>query len=376
MSDETQQQERTEPASPQRRKEFRDRGEVARSREVVPALTFLATAGLLAFGAPAATRVLADVVRDGLALVGEAPALGAGGLAALPRLVARAAPLLLAVAGVMALVAVGGNVLQTGLLWTTRPLAPKLAKLSPLPKLKRMFFSKDTAIELLKTLLKVGVLGFVAWTVLASFLPQLAALPLADLTYAGDALGRSLQLVFAGVGAGALVIAAADFALQYRALEKRMRMTRDEVRRERMQHEGNPLFKGLRQRKHREISMNRMLRDVATADVVVTNPTHFAVALRYRPDEGGAPRVVAKGKDAVALRIRAEARRHGVPVMEQKALARALHAGVEVGREVPEKLYQAVAEVLAFVYRVNHQRLAAPRRHPGAAQGAAARGEA
>jgi flagellar biosynthetic protein FlhB len=366
MSEETQQQERTEPASPHRRKEFRDRGEVAKSREVVPALTFLVAAGLLSFGAPAATRLLADMLRDGLTLVGEAPALGGGGLAALPRQLAEVAPVLIVVMGVLAMVAVGGNILQTGLLWTAKPLTPKLSKLSPLPKLKKMFFSKDTVVELLKTLVKVGALGFIAWTLLASFLPQLAALPLADLTYTGDALGRSLQLLLAAVGAGAVVIAAADYAWQHRQLEKRMRMTKEEVRRERLQHEGNPLFKGLRQRKHREISMNRMLRDVAKADVVVTNPTHYAVALRYRAEEGTAPRLVAKGKDAVALRIRAEARRHGVPVMEQKALARALHAGVKVGQEVPEKLYQAVAEVLAFVYRVN-QRLA-PGGRPTAAR--------
>lgn len=363
MSADTQQQERTEPASPHRRKEFRDRGEVARSREVAPALTFLVAAGLLAFGAPAATRVLSDVVRDGIALAGEAPEVGGGGLAALGRLLRMAAPLALVVVGVMAVVAIGGNLLQTGMLFTAHPLKPSFAKLAPFGKLKRMFFSKDTVIELLKTLLKVGALGLISWTVLSGFLPQLAALPFGDMTFTGSALGRSVQLLLAGVGAGAVVIAALDYAWQRRQMEQRMRMTKDEVRRERMQHEGNPLFKGLRQRKHREISLNRMLRDVAQADVVVTNPTHFAVALRYRPEEGTAPRVVAKGKDALALRIRAEARRHGVPVMEQKALARALYAGVKVGREVPEKLYQAVAEVLAWIYRLNQ---AAARRRPQA----------
>lgn len=353
MSEEKSKDERTEPASAERRKQFRDRGEIAKSKEVASAVLFLVGAAAMAFGAPAASKQLAEMFREGILMSGEAPNLGGAGLTALGRLLSMAAPVLFVVLALTSAVAMASHLMQTGLLWTGEPLKPNFGRMAPLGKLKRMFFSKDTVIELLKTLAKVGALGFIGWHVIASFLPAMATLPLADLTRAGGLMGESLQLLLAAVGAGAVVIAALDYAWQRRQMEERMKMTKDEVRRERMQQEGNPLYKGVRQRKHRELSMNRMLRDVPEADVVVTNPTHFAVALRYRPEEGGAPRVIAKGKDKVALRIRAEARRHGIPVVEQKTLARALHKHVKIGHEVPAKLYQAVAEVLAYIFRLN-----------------------
>ena len=355
MADEPQQQERTEPASPWRRKQFRERGEVARSREVGAAALFLAAGGMVVLGAPNAARLFGAMFHDGLSLAGEANDVGAGGLPALGTALSAVAPVLLTVLGVVAIVTLASSLLQTGLLWTAKPLKPNFGKLFSLKKLKNMFFSTQMVVELLKTLLKVGTLGFIGWKVLASQLPALTTLPARDVGHAAILLATLLQWLFLAVGAGAVLIAALDYAWQRRQMEQKMKMTREEAKRERMQQEGNPLFRGLRRQKHRDLSMNHVLRDVPKADVVLANPTHFSVALRYRADEGIAPRVVAKGRDRVALAIRREARRHGIPVMENPPLARALFQLVKVGHPVPEKLYQAVAEVMVYVYRIAQQ---------------------
>ncbi len=356
MSDKSSGQEKTEPASPKKRRQAREKGEVARSREVAGAATFLIMAGALAFGARHAVVASAQMMREGFQAIGDLDNVGGKGLAMLGRAIGDMVPVLGVVLGLLAVVAIVSNVGQFGLLWTMKPLSPKFEKLNPFPKLKKMFFSKNTAVELLKTLLKVGVLGFIGWQIIAGFLPTIVHLPMRDVGQAGIALGDILFALLAAVGAGATVIAILDFAWQKRQHEEKLKMTREEVKRERMEQDGNPIFKGARRQKHREMSLNRALAEVPRADVLVTNPTHFAVAIRYRPEESRAPLVIAKGQDIVALAMRREARLHGVPVVEQKPLARALHKHVKVGRPVPHRLYQAVAEVLAYIYRINERR--------------------
>ena len=356
MPDEPHQQEKTESASPWRRKQFRERGEVAKSREVASAALFLGMAGLLATSVTGMARTMAQVMREGLSLSGSASELGGGGLAAFSRLLSLAAPVLFAVLGLTVAIALAANLLQTGFLFSAKAFRFDLSRLNPLKKLRQMFFSKNTVVELLKVLFKVGALGLVGWWVLSAFLPQLVSLAHFEVGYAGSLLGQVLLVLISAIGAGTAVIAALDYAWQRRQMEQKMKMTKEEVKRERKEHDGDPMYKGARRARHREMSMNRVLKDVSTADVVIANPTHFAVALRYRPEEGTAPRVVARGRDWNALRIRREAVRHGVPVVEQRPLARALYRQVKVGREIPEKLYQAVAEVLAYIHKLRQRR--------------------
>ena len=357
MADEAHQQERTESASPWRRKQFRERGEVAKSREVGSAALFLAMAGLLAVGAGDMARAMARVMREGLAVSGEAEMFGGGGLAAFGQVFSLATPVLFTVIALTVAIALAANLLQTGFLFSLKSLKPKLSRLNPAKKLRQMFFSKNAAVELGKTLLKVGALGLIGWWVIAAFLPGLVSLSHLDVGYAGTLLGRVLATLVAAVGAGTAAIAALDYAWQRKRLEGRMKMTKEDVKRELKEHQGDPLIKGTRRQRHRQLSLNQILKDVPRADVVIANPTHFAVALRYRPGEGGAPLVVAKGRDWNALRIRREAVRHDIPVVERKPLARALFRQVRVGQEIPEKLFQAVAEVLAYIHQLRHRRV-------------------
>lgn len=356
MSEQNSGQEKTEPASQKRRQQAREKGEVAKSREIAGAATFLVMAGALAFGARHAVVCVAQMMRDGFLSIGDVENVGGKGLALLGQSISAVLPLLLAVFGLLAFVAIASNIGQFGLLWSMEPLKPKFNKLNPFPKLKKIFFSKNTVVELLKTLLKVGVLGFIGWQVVAGFLPTIVHLPMRDVGQAGSALGDILLALYAAVGAGTVAIAALDFAWQKRQHEEQLKMTKEEVKRERMEQDGNPVFKGARRQKHREMSLNRALSEVPKADVIVTNPTHFAVAIRYRAEEGRAPVVIAKGQDNIALAMRREARRRGIPVVEQKPLARALYRHVKVGRPVPQRLYQAVAEVLAYIYKINERR--------------------
>jgi flagellar biosynthetic protein FlhB len=210
--------------------------------------------------------------------------------------------------------------------------------------------SLQGAANLLKAVLKIAVVVAVAWNVLVALGQGAIAAPAMGLpeilAFTGNGL-RKLVLVMALPLIG---IGATDYAFQRWRFERSIKMSRQEVKQEHKESEGDPQIRGRFRRAHRELSKRRMLADVKRADVVLTNPTHVAVALRYRPDEGGAPKVLAKGADEVALRIREAARSAGVPIVERRALARALFQKVQIGAEIPNQLYKAVAEILAYIY--------------------------
>ena len=253
------------------------------------------------------------------------------------------------------LVGVLSTYVQIGFLFTTEVIKPKFSKLNPINGLKRIFSSRSV-FELIKSIVKVILVGWVAWSSIQNEfinLMKLMDLPLVSVAgYLADtALGIAIKICFA-----LLVVSAVDYYFQFRKYEKDIRMSKQEVKEEYKQMEGNPEIKSRIKQKQREISMRRMLKDVPQADVVITNPTHYAVAIKYDTNKMSAPYVLAKGVDFMAIRIKEVAKENKVYIMENVALAQALYNTVDIGEPVPPELYKAVAEVLAFVYDLEGRR--------------------
>ena len=347
--------ERTEKATPRRRNEARDEGRVARSQEVNSALVLGVTFAALALTAPSTgdrlhlvfTTTMARVAAPDLTAetVGDLAAewLRTVGLLCLPLLLAAA------VAGLLA------SVVQNRPTLRTKALKPDLKRLNPLKGIKQ-WFSPQSGVELAKGILKIVVVGAAATAVIWPQLPQLVGLgtrpPSVIAAYAGSLV---LRLAFAVIGI-LVPLGIADLVYQRRRHEKSLRMTKDEVKQEHRQQDVAPEIKNAIRRRAAEMARRRQLGDVPSADVIVTNPTHFAVALRYGKDVA-APRVIAKGADLLALRIREIGAEHDVTIVENPPLARALFAQCEVGDEIPGELFGAVAEVLAFVFRTSRRAL-------------------
>lgn len=250
------------------------------------------------------------------------------------------------------LVAIGilSAVLQTGFMWSPEALQLKFEKLNPLNGIKNLV-SKKAAVEILKAILKIIVLGYVAYSIIMKELPAILSLPAKEARVIVEYLGRTAFALALKVGLTFLVIAALDFFFQKWQHKHDLMMTQQEIKEESKEREGNPLVKSRIRSLQREMARRRMIEDVKTADVVVTNPTRLAIALKYLPGQMPAPKVVAKGAGFVAEKIREVAKAHGVPLTENKPLARALFHAVKVGDSVPEEFYVIVAELLAQVYR-------------------------
>jgi flagellar biosynthetic protein FlhB len=247
-------------------------------------------------------------------------------------------------------VGVVANLAQVGFMFSQEALRPDFSRVNPLTGLRRIFSGRGL-VELIKSLLKLAVIGLVVYTTLRDNFDTIAASSRMSLSGAVSSLAGVAAAVGLRAAVVMLVIAAADYVFQRREFEKSLRMTRQELVEEMKRNENIQLKSRIRARQ-RQLAMSRMMSAVPQADVVITNPTHLAIAVRYDRAQMTAPQVVAKGQRLIAERIRQEARAHKVPVVENKPLARALFKSVEVGHEIPVDLYQAVAEVLAFVYRL------------------------
>lgn len=243
------------------------------------------------------------------------------------------------------------QVSQVGFLVTGETMKPKFERLNPLSGFKRMF-SKRSAVEFLKACLKTLVIGWICYSMIRSSLPLFPQLTLVDPVQGVMMVGEIARRIGINAGVLLLVLAVADYSFQRFEHTKSIRMSKQEVKEEHKQSEGDPLLRSRMRQRQREIAMTRMIHEVPKADVVVTNPTHLAVAIQYDPASMDVPVVVAKGAGKVAERIKQVAREHSVAVVENRPLARALFDTVSIGSEIPADLYQAVAEVLAFVYRL------------------------
>ena len=342
--------EKTEPASPRRLEQAREEGQIARSVELsafavlASALSALWFFGDSAMGSlmqlvshalsfePAAAHDVGTMMQRFHDLSVDALVLGAP-LMAVTVVAALAAPLAL-----------------SGWSFAPKALQPKFSRISPLQGFKRMFSMRSLA-ELGKALLKATLIGGVAALVLWSARDALLGLAMQPINLALASLGGLVMMSVLTVSAAMIVIAGVDVPLQLWQHAKQLRMTREEVKREHKETEGDPHLKAAIRAQQRAAANKRMMADVPKADVIVTNPTHYAVALRYS-EKMAAPTVIAKGVDLTAARIRGVADEHRVPVLEAPPLARALYAHTDIGQQIPEKLYTAVAEVLAYVFQL------------------------
>ena len=343
--------ERTEPASPQRLEKAREEGDVPRSRELSTCAVLFAAGLSLWMMGDGLVKHMSLMLSKGLNLEREA----AFDMRLLLNQVMLSISDILIVLSPLALVfivaAVASPVLIGGWLFSTHALAPNFSRLNPISGIGNLF-SSNAGIELLKAILKTILVGILAYMVVMKQKEAIFGLIAEPLAQGGAHLGRMLGVCFLSIVAGLVVIAAIDAPYQMWHYADKLKMTLQEVIQESKEANGNPQMKAKIRQQQREMAKRRMMAEVPTADVVVTNPTHFSVALKYTEDGMGAPRVVAKGADVIAAKIRELAKENSVPILEAPPLARALYKHTELGDQIPEKLYSAVAEVLAYVYQL------------------------
>jgi flagellar biosynthetic protein FlhB len=347
---------KTEPATPKRRNKARSEGRVAKSAEINHTAVLMATLAALALTAPRMLSKTEGIMHDGLVRTGSPSLIDHGaGLSGLTSWAMRSTasalfPILLAAAGA----GIIASVSQVGLKFSLKTIKPSLSKLNVAKGVKQLF-SPQKGVDLVKSLAKLIIVGAVGGSALWAQLPRLGlivGMPPGALLINISHLVLSISI---RVVAALVVIAALDYIHEKRKFEKNMKMTKQEVKQESREADLPPEIKGKIRGKQYELARKRMLSDVPSADVVVVNPTHFAVALRYDGTKA-APEVVAKGVDHLARRIREIAEESGVTIVREPPLARALYRDVELGEQIPEELFGAVAEVLAFVFRTARRR--------------------
>ena len=349
MADTDSDQERTEQATSKRREEAREKGQVARSQEVVSVGILVGSLIFFYFGGSTLLLKTMDVMTSGLRNVYRTDLTPDSTSLIISNYILEGFGILFPLLMAVFLAAILGNVLQFGFMMTTESIQPKIDKISPSKGFKRLF-SLRSLVELVKGILKVCIIGGVAYLMIRSEFDHL--IPLADQSVWGMfsymsgvcfkiLLATTVVLVF---------LAALDYAYQRWEFEKSIRMTKQEIKDEFKNTEGDPMIKARIRRIQHEMARKRMMAEVPKATVVVTNPTHLAVAIQYNPDSMSAPVVVAKGADFIAEKIRNIAEENDIPLVENKPLAQVLYKIVKVNHTVPEDLYKAVAEVLAFVY--------------------------
>jgi flagellar biosynthetic protein FlhB len=345
-------QDRTERATGKRRQEARKRGQVAISREVPSTLILMTALGVFTFAGghvmERMTALIAGMYANlhtiRLRGIDDAGALATDSLVAvLTLLLPVCLPLLVA--------GIAGNVAQIGLEFHAESMAPKFSKLNPVAGLKRLV-SLRGLVEVVKSILKLAFVGAIAGAVVWGCLAQFPALMRLDLGGIWEFTQDGAYRMVLYVTLALVLLAFLDYAYQRWQYEQSLKMTKQEVKDERKQSEGDPQVKARIRSLQRQAAYQRMMAEVPNADVVITNPTHLAVALRFDAAEMAAPRVVAKGADFTAERIRDTAREHRIPLVENKPLAQALYKTADIGDYVPVELYRAVAEVLAYVYRL------------------------
>jgi flagellar biosynthesis protein FlhB len=357
--------EKTEEATPKRREEARKKGQFPKSRNLIPAAGLVAIAASLRFGGEELVLRMERCIVGFFAMAGHPKPMGADDLFELTvQTGVLFAPVLLLFFGGVMLASLGSGFLQTGFVLAGEPLRLDFGRINPVAGFKRLF-SLDALAELVKALLFIAGPGILGGVFVYAALPALVSLSgfaTEDIVIYASRQGAAL---ITWVVAAMATLAGLDYLYQRWRTESRLRMSRQEIKEEMREQEGDPQLKGHLKGLRQKMSRRRLAADVAKADIVITNPTELAVALRYRAGEMSAPRVLGKGAGFIAQRIREIAREKGIPIVENKPLARLLYRQVDVGREIPEALYRAVAEVLAYVYKLRRGERATPPK-PGA----------
>lgn len=341
--------EKTEEATPRRRQEARRKGTVAKSSDLASALTVLAAALVL----PPVTSRLAEsaliAFRENLSRVptnvSPGTLVGFTSAVAGPAILA-AAPLILT----MMAVGLAANFAQVGFVISAESLNPTWDKVNPINGFKRLFSMRST-FEGLKAVFKLFLFGYIAYATVASDWARIVGLGTISTAHAGQVVGQVAHTILWRIAVVWLALAAIDYFFQRKQVDKQLRMTKDELRREMKEQEGSPEIKAAQYQRRRKLLKGGLAARMKNADVVITNPTHFAIAIQYDRSKMHAPMVVAKGQDYLALKMREIASQMRVPTVENRPLARSLYKKCEVGDFVPREMFGAVAEVLAYVYR-------------------------
>jgi len=349
-------QEKTEKATPKRRREAREKGQVAKSREIVSALLlFLMFLCLKLFSGYIYDNLKSITIKF-FTINGDIDKFyeTSNFTNIMINCILSFILIMLPIFGIAVIVSLMANYLQVGFIFTTKPLMPNINKLNPIAGLKRIF-SKNSLVELLKASLKIIFVGYFIYDFLRDNYMMIANFLHMDINPSLAFMGNTIISIGIRASIVLLVLAIFDYAYQLWEYEKNLRMSKQEVKEEYKQVEGNPLIKSKIREKQRQLSLRRMMAEIPKADVIITNPTHYAVALKYDVDVADAPFVIAKGKDLIALRIKEKARESNIPIVENKAIAQALYNTTDIGQQIPVEMYQAVAEILAFVYSLKNK---------------------
>lgn len=349
-------QEKTEEATQQRRDDFRKRGQVAQTRELSSVLVLLTTALMMWGLSRFFLQQLSEMINESMGSFLVQAARDGDMLPATLYVLKRGFMIMAPLMGILTLMGVASTVVQTGFLNNEEVFELKFERLNPVDGLKKIF-SLHSFIEGFKSVLKITCIGVVVWWVIKGQvldIPIIAAFSIEQIiVYAGQITLKILLTV----GIFMAVLAAADYFFQRWELEKQMRMTKQEIKEEHKSREGDPMIKARIRRIQREMANKRMMTDVPKADVIITNPTHIAVAIQYDPIKMAAPRVLAKGAGVTAERIKEIARENNIPIMENKPLARTIFKTLKIGATIPRELFTAVAQVLSYVYKLKRKKM-------------------
>jgi flagellar biosynthetic protein FlhB len=345
--------DKTEAATPRRRAEAREQGQIARSADLTAAALLLTAVLLLSnFGGQIVTvfRNLMQTMLGPEALADmREPSVGQAMLDLSINLGMALAPVMIG----MMIVAIIMNLLQVGFFFSPSRIQPKLEMLNPTRGLKKIFGGGQGAVSMLMNLAKLILIAATAYSAVYDRLGLIAGAQQLSHEQIFGLGSKILYDIAVRIAVLLLILAIIDYVYQKFKIEKELKMTKQEVKEEMKRMDGDPHIKQRRRQIQMQRAMQRLKQDVPTADVVITNPTHYAIAIKYEAGSMTAPKVVAKGADFLALKIREIAGEHRVPILERPPLARALYKGVEVGQEIPEQFYSAVAEILAYVYELN-----------------------
>ena len=345
-------QEKTQQATEHQRREFRKRGEIAKSSELVSVSVL--------FGGILILTIISTYLIENYQnlqfyffthIAFDLNTSNKGVIASI--IFTTLMKILFPIFLTLMIIAVTANVAQTGILLSTESLKFDWGKINPLKKIKQLFFSKDTFFELFKSVVKLFVIGFITFVTAKSFIGLIISSQERQIDDILHITGLVLFRILLNVLMLLLVLGFVDFIYQKFKMEEKMKMTHQEIKDEYKQLEGDPHVKGKRKQKQREMSMNRMMQAVPSSDVIVANPTHFAVALKYDKENDYAPQVVAKGADLIAQKIKEIGRKNGVPIVENRPLARNLFWNLEIGDFIPANLFKVVAELFAYVYKLD-----------------------
>ncbi|NMH71169.1 flagellar biosynthesis protein FlhB [Bacillus sp. RO3] len=346
--------EKTEKATPKKRDDARKKGQTAKSQDVNTAIILLAVFLFLTFSGSYIGNIVFDLFNQTFReyMLME---LSENTVQVITMDIMKEMAMLLGPIMLVALIAgLFSNYIQVGVMFTTQPLQPKLEKIDPIKGFKRIF-SLRAIVELLKSILKISFVGAITFVILWMNIEQVLSLSFKSV---GDSLLTMASLTIQmGIAASLalLFLSLFDFLYQRFDFEKNIRMSKQDLKDEHKNIEGDPLIKSKIKQRQREMAMRRMMQEVPEADVVITNPTHFAIALKYDENKMDAPYVVAKGVDYLAQKIKYIANENDVIMVENRPLARSLYDSAEIGDAVPEEFFKAVAEILAYVYRIKNQ---------------------